>query len=82
MEAQRKKTGGRQAGTQNKITGLAKDNIAAVFNRLGGTAGMAEWAEENKTEFYRIYSKLIPVTVGGDEENPVAVHITWAEPKQ
>lgn len=61
----RPKTGGRVAGTPNKLSGLAKDNIAAVFNRLGGTAGMAEWAQENKTQFYQIYSKLMPLQVEG-----------------
>jgi UV DNA damage repair endonuclease len=64
--SQRKKTGGRKAGTENKLSGLAKDNIAAVFNRLGGTAGMAEWAIENRTQFYQIYSKLLPLQVNAD----------------
>ena len=64
----RSKTGGRVAGTPNKLSGLAKDNIAAVFNRLGGTAGMAEWAQENKTQFYQIYSKLMPLQVEGAGE--------------
>lgn len=66
-----KKTGGRVAGTPNKLSGTAKDNIAAVFNRLGGTAAMAKWAEENPNQFYQIYAKLIPVQVSGDADNPV-----------
>lgn len=66
-----KKTGGRVAGTPNKLSGQAKDNIGAVFNRIGGTAAMAEWANENKTAFYQIYSKLIPVQISGDEDNPI-----------
>lgn len=65
----RAKTGGRSSGTPNKLSGIAKDNIAAVFNRLGGTAGMAEWAKENKTQFYQIYSKLLPLQVNGAGDN-------------
>ena len=34
----RVKTGGRKAGTPNVLSGTAKENIAAVFVRLGGTA--------------------------------------------
>lgn len=71
-----KKTGGRQKGSENKLTGLAKDNIAAVFNRLGGTAGMAAWAEEHKTEFYRLYARLIPVQVTGEGGGPVQARLT------
>lgn len=71
-----KKTGGRQKGSENKLTGLAKDNIAAVFNRLGGTAGMAAWAEENKTEFYKLYARLIPVQLTGEGGGPVQARLT------
>lgn len=71
-----KKTGGRQKGSENRLTGLAKDNIAAVFNRLGGTAGMAAWAEENKTEFYRLYARLIPVQLTGEGGGPLQARLT------
>jgi hypothetical protein len=33
----------------------------AVFNRLGGTATMAQWARENPTEFYKLNARLIPM---------------------
>jgi UV DNA damage repair endonuclease len=69
------KRGGRKAGTPNKATALAKDNILAVFNRIGGTAAMAEWAIENKTEFYRLYSKLIPVDMNHSGSAPIQLII-------
>ena len=69
------KRGGRKAGTPNKATALAKDNILAVFNRIGGTAAMAEWATENKTEFYKLYSKLIPVDMNHSGNAPIQVII-------
>lgn len=56
---------GRKAGSPNKFGAAAKDNIAAVFTRLGGTAQMAEWARENQTEFYKLYARLIPVEHSG-----------------
>lgn len=65
------KTGGRIKGTPNKLGTTAKENIAAVFVRLGGTAAMAKWAEENQTAYYSIYSKLLPHEITGDAENPV-----------
>jgi len=50
----------RPKGVPNKLGAQAKENIVAVFTRLGGTAGMAAWARRNQTEFYRLYGRLIP----------------------
>jgi hypothetical protein len=72
-----KKTGGRSKGTPNKLSGQAKENIVAVFNRLGGTAAMAEWAMENQTQFYQIYAKLLPLEVTGENGGPMSMTVTW-----
>ena len=43
-----------------------------AFHLIGGTPRLALWADENPTEFYRIYAKLLPkqteaeVTTSGD----------------
>lgn len=50
----------RPVGSKNKVGAQVKENLVAVFNRLGGTAAMAEWASENKTEYYRMYARLSP----------------------
>jgi len=71
----KEKIGGRKAGTPNKLSGIAKENVIAVFNRLDGTAGMAEWASENKTEFYRIYARLLPTD--STVEHSGAVTFGW-----
>jgi len=55
---------GHPAGRPNKITGQAKENIAEVFERLGGVEGMVKWARNHRNEFYRkLYPKLIGVDV-------------------
>ena len=55
---------GHPAGRPNKITGQAKENIAEVFERLGGVEGMVKWARNHATAFYsKIYPKLIGVDV-------------------
>ena len=75
----REKTGGRQKGTPNKVNATVKDNVLAVFNRLGGTAQMAIWATENQTEFYRLYSKLIPSEVNQKTEHSCEVQYKWLD---
>lgn len=51
---------GRPKGVLNKIGVQCKENIIEVFSRVGGVAAMATWARKNRTEFYRIYARLIP----------------------
>ena len=56
---------GRPAGVENKLTQSVKAAFQAAFDELGGAEGLAEWAQENKTDFYKLYARLIPVDVGG-----------------
>lgn len=60
---------GRPKGVPNKVSGLAKDAVAKVFEDIGGVGRMAEWAQENPTQFYQIYAKLLPLQVNGAGEN-------------
>jgi hypothetical protein len=62
---------GRPKGSVNKVTATAKENIIAVFSRIGGEAAMAKWALENLTEFYKIYARLIPTEVTGKDGRPL-----------
>lgn len=70
---------GRPKGVPNKVNAQARENIMAVFTRLGGTAAMAEWARENQTQFYKLYARLIPVdtTVSNPDGTPVSFTITF-----
>lgn len=58
--AQGHKTGGRKAGTPNRVTAQFKDAVQIVYHDLGGHGAFAAWARENQTDFYRIASRLIP----------------------
>ena len=82
MDPQKKpKTGGRRKGTPNKVTATARENIIAVFTRLGGTAAMAEWARENPTEFYKLYARLIPAQAQLDVFSlERVIEDSWAKP--
>lgn len=67
------KTGGRRIGSVNKNTKLVKDVFATVFNDLqtDPKAKLKAWAKKNPTEFYKLASKLIPIQLAGDPENPL-----------
>lgn len=51
---------GSRKGIPNKIGAAVKSNVMAVFDRIGGRDKMVDWANENLTEFYRLYARLIP----------------------
>lgn len=57
--------GGSRKGRPNRIGWVVKQNVIEVFELLGGIEGMVEWAKCNKTEFYRLYARLIPTEVFG-----------------
>jgi hypothetical protein len=61
--AKGQKTGGRQAGTPNRITTAFKDAVKTVYQDIGGNAAFAAWARENPTEFYKVAARLIPTEI-------------------
>jgi hypothetical protein len=63
--AKGKKTGGRTAGTPNKITSAFKTAVLTVYDELGGNTALLAWAQGNPTEFFKICARLIPHEVIG-----------------
>ncbi len=70
---------GRPKGSVNKVGKAAKDVIAEAAAGLGGADRLLKWAQEdvvNERAFWAtIYPKLLPLTIGGDPNAPLAV--TW-----
>ena len=73
FEKGKPKTGGRRPGSVNKFTGTFRDAVTAVYAGLGGHAAFQQWAKSNKTEYYRIASKLIPLEIKGGGKDLVTV---------
>lgn len=57
------KTGGRTKGTPNKLTVSARDAFQSAFDTIGGAERLGKWAEENETEFFKLFARLIPQDV-------------------
>lgn len=62
------KTGGRTAGTPNKLTRTIKESLEMAFDGIGGTSALTKWAKSHQSEFYRIYSKLLPTNIRAEVE--------------
>lgn len=60
-------------GTPNKATKSAREAFALAFKEAGGAEGLGTWAKANRTEFYKLYARLIPVEhVGEGGSGPIA----------
>lgn len=73
--AQGLKTGGRQAGTPNKITTAFKDAVRFVYKDIGGNVAFAAWAKENPAEFYKIAARLIPTEIAAQGDTGLTIII-------
>ena len=60
FEKGHKKVGGRTKGTKNKIGQDVKNSLLFVYETIGGDKSFSDWAKQEKTEFYKMYSKLLP----------------------
>ena len=80
----RREGSGRKPGSLNKISSTVKQNVIDVFDKIGGIDAMASWATDNRSEYYRIYSRLAPVSqeVSGPDgtELPLGIGITFVKP--
>jgi hypothetical protein len=67
------KTGGRQRGTPNKITGLLKDAILKAAEKAGGEGGIEAFLEaqarkENNAPFMALLGKVLPTQLAAEED--------------
>ncbi len=66
---------GRPKGKPNNYTKEVKDAILYAFKTMKGRKGVAEWAKDNKTQFYKELFALLPKDV--NVEGAVDVSFTW-----
>lgn len=71
--AKGKKTGGRIAGTPNKLTTEVKAAILEAFTNAGGVDYLVRQANTNPTAFMTLLGKVLPLQLTGDPENPVMI---------
>ncbi len=70
---------GRKVGSKGKQTLAAREAMEAAFKGLGGVQALQEWAQENPSDFYRIWSRLVPqaqsIAVSDGEGGPLVIRI-------
>ena len=57
------KAGGRKKGVPNKSTAAVKAALHEAFAEMGGVASLVAWGKKNRTEFYKLWAKMIPTEI-------------------
>jgi hypothetical protein len=57
---------GRPKGSPNKVTASIKAAFKEAFDEMGGAPALVKWGLANKTEFYKLVTKLIPTEITGE----------------
>lgn len=70
-----RKTGGRQKGSQNKLTRQLKDMILEALDESGGVEYLKQTAIDHPTAFLTLVGKVLPLQVTGDGGGPLVVQV-------
>ncbi len=76
----RKKVGGRQKGTPNKVSASVKESIMCVYEDLGGRQGLAAWAKShpnNKAKLYEWWARMAPKEIVADVKADGEFKLSW-----
>lgn len=73
--ARGKKTGGRRKGSLNRKTVEVKAALVEAFAGIGGVPALKQWGEKNRTEFYKLWGRLIPQEIKADVDGSVRMQI-------
>ncbi|MDA8165425.1 MAG: hypothetical protein M0017_10400 [Desulfobacteraceae bacterium] len=65
--AARPANSGRKKGTPNKATASVRAALEEAFEQLGGVETLAQWAEDNPGEFFKLWVKILPRDVNVEQ---------------
>lgn len=66
---------GRPKGAQNKTTIAVKQALIEAFEKMGGVDRLAQFAEEEPGEFYKLWVKILPQEISGVDGGAITVQI-------
>ena len=76
-----RKTGGRQKGTPNKLTGDVKGMILEAFDKAGGVDYLVTQSTANPVAFMGLVGKVLPLQVTGDPDAPLQLIVQTGVPR-
>lgn len=56
-----------------------KEQFQHAFELIGGIPRLAMWAHENPSQFYSLYSKMIPQSLSAKHDGTLRVQLSWLD---
>jgi hypothetical protein len=53
-----------------------------AFELIGGVPRLVMWADQNPTEFFKLYARLLPGGPPIDDKKDIKITISWAGPER
>jgi hypothetical protein len=66
---------GRPKGSVNKTTASVKAALMEAFDKRGGVKALIEWANDQPTEFYKLWGRLAPTEVQADVKGGLVIRV-------
>ena len=79
--AKGRKTGGRRAGTPNKIGAEVRAAILDAFVQAGGSSYLVRVANEHPAVFCALLGKILPTEIAADEPITHEIVLPWVTPE-
>ena len=76
-----RKTGGRQPGSTNKVSGDLKHMILGALAGAGGEAYLQRQADENPSAFLTLIGKVLPTTLTGAGGGALRIEVVTGVPR-
>ena len=76
-----RKTGGRQPGSTNKVSGDLKNMILGALAGAGGEAYLQRQADENPGAFLTLIGKVLPTTLTGEGGGALRIEVVTGVPR-
>lgn len=70
---------GRPKGAKNRFTQSAKVAFETAYETIGGGQALADWANANKGDFYKLYARLIPLDINAKIDLPKGIKVEFID---
>ena len=71
------KTGGRKAGTPNKVTAQVKEAILKAFDKVGGTDYLVKVAKTDPRTFCTLLGRILPAELSAEISGDMNTAVTF-----
>lgn len=76
LESGRKKTGGRQKGTPNRVSADVKSMVLQAFEMVGGSKYLVQQSIDNPVAFMGLIGKVLPKQVEATIEHSADIKLS------